>query len=396
MKNAIWAYITPSEDEMKELWENSIFAFDANILLNLYRYSSKTRDRMLKIFEDLQQKIWIPHQIAYEFARRRCDVIFETNEKYNKLEEKIINLACDELRLKADEGAIDSLRKEINQWITKLKKRNVIVSLPSEDAILDRLLGIFSGNVGPAFSQGEIEQIEKEGIQRYEKRIPPGYKDSIKKENKYGDLIAWKQMIEYGIKNKKSIIYVSDDKKEDWYLEIKGKTVGPRPELLEEYWAKTNQRFYLYTMDRFVEYYFESRKQSVEEDVMDEVKKAQAQRPRRSRYAGKQLTILSEIENKREYLNHRFRELTSQADELQVRMGEINKIKQGLEKKAALGRLSSEDYGRLATIAREEEYLNSQWYRLKDEIRQVQEGREELTSQENEVKKVLFELYKDT
>lgn len=42
------------------LWEDAHFIFDANILLGLYRYTEKTRTKMLKIMSDLGDRCWLP------------------------------------------------------------------------------------------------------------------------------------------------------------------------------------------------------------------------------------------------------------------------------------------------------------------------------------------------
>ena len=52
MRNAIKEFIEPSDYEKHNLWENAIFVFDTNVLLNLYRYSAKTRNSLLDAFLD--------------------------------------------------------------------------------------------------------------------------------------------------------------------------------------------------------------------------------------------------------------------------------------------------------------------------------------------------------
>jgi hypothetical protein len=48
---------------------------------------------------------------------------------------------------------------------------------------------------------------------------------------------------------------VTDDVKEDWWQRVNGETVGPRPELVEEYYERTDgQRIHFYTPRRFLEY----------------------------------------------------------------------------------------------------------------------------------------------
>ena len=89
----------------------------------------------------------------------------------------------------------------------------------------------------------------------------PGYKDDGKDEatssgptnyRKYGDLVVWRQIIDRAIEAKKGVIFVNDDKKEDWWLVFRGKTLGARPELICEFLEKTGQGFYMYQADRFL------------------------------------------------------------------------------------------------------------------------------------------------
>ncbi|WP_204277464.1 PIN-like domain-containing protein, partial [Escherichia coli] len=62
--------------------------------------------------------------------------------------------------------------------------------------------------------------LKKEGEDRYAKKIPPGYKDAKKDAgefDKYGDLIIWKDMIGKAKADKRPILFISDDAKEDWW-----------------------------------------------------------------------------------------------------------------------------------------------------------------------------------
>jgi len=68
-------YSYPQGEELSKLWEEAIFVFDANMLLNVYRYSSKALDRYLDILNHLKHKIWIPYQVANEYQENREEVI---------------------------------------------------------------------------------------------------------------------------------------------------------------------------------------------------------------------------------------------------------------------------------------------------------------------------------
>ena len=69
----------------------------------------------------------------------------------------------------------------------------------------------------------------------------------------------WKQLIGHAKEQKMEyIIFITDDRKEDWWWkeECQGpKTIGPRPELVEEIIRESGARvFYAYNSERFLEY----------------------------------------------------------------------------------------------------------------------------------------------
>jgi hypothetical protein len=68
---------------------------------------------------------------------------------------------------------------------------------------------------------------------------------------------------------------VTDDQKEDWWLLVKGKTIGSRPELIEEIRREAGvEKFHMYTTESFLRYSKQHLDVKVEDDAIDEVKKA--------------------------------------------------------------------------------------------------------------------------
>jgi hypothetical protein len=59
-------YKYPEGEEFQKLWQNAVFIFDANMLLNVYRYSPRALNRYFEILDKLKERIWIPNQAAYE------------------------------------------------------------------------------------------------------------------------------------------------------------------------------------------------------------------------------------------------------------------------------------------------------------------------------------------
>lgn len=143
----------------------------------------------------------------------------------------------------------------MRSWIRKQKEKNLLVQKPSDDPILNRLLKLFNNKVGGAYDKKEIEDLEQEGEERYTHSIPPGYKDCKKQNNKYGDFIIWRQIIDYARKQKKDVLYITADQKEDWWEIYDNKTVGPRVELKKEFKEQTEHTFFMYSMQMFLEIY---------------------------------------------------------------------------------------------------------------------------------------------
>lgn len=280
MKNAIKEFLEPTSDEKQRLWENCVFVFDTNVLLNLYRYSAKTRTSLLAAFESFKERIWIPYQVAFEFMRKRCEVIYETVYRYEQFKSEIdtfTSKATETLRLTSKDEEINDLKRYLYKWLDSNKERNLLVENASNDEILDRILSIFDGRIGDKVDDTELSQIKSEGKERYEKSIPPGYKDDKKKNNAiddnnaYGDLIIWKQILKYSKANNVGIVFVTHDQKEDWWNIVKGKTIGPRIELRREFLEETNQVFHMYSMNSFISEYNRMNDTPIEESAVEEV-----------------------------------------------------------------------------------------------------------------------------
>jgi hypothetical protein len=133
------------------------------------------------------------------------------------------------------------------------------------------------------------------GYKRYKRNVPPGYRDKSKRGDgdPYGDLIIWLEIIEYAKKNKKDIVFVTDDKKNDWYdsssydfgeninKHIKPKYPRPKNELLFEFSKKTKKNILIFTFDEFNEIYIKLNKDSgvtekdIEEYNLEEIENRQ-------------------------------------------------------------------------------------------------------------------------
>lgn len=288
MKELFKGYYNLDEQDFSILWENAIFIFDTNVLLNLYRYQASTRDSLLKVIEKLEQRVWIPYHVGLEFQRNRLTVIAEQYNRFSKVK-NIVQEAISTMEKEFEELQLRNRHTHINpdklieetkklasiffDELTELEKQSINVT--SDDQIRSRLDILFKDKVGGIpENQTFIDEISKDGENRYKNSIPPGYKDSSKGDRnpdefsyggilykrKFGDLIIWKQIIKFVEENEhKNIIFITDDNKEDWWWKINSssgpKTIGVRPELKDELSRDGKvDNFHVYNTESFLRY----------------------------------------------------------------------------------------------------------------------------------------------
>jgi hypothetical protein len=166
--------------------------------------------------------------------------------------------------------------KEVSTDVATYSERGaeVLRIAPQEDPILDSMLQIFDGQIGDGYSEGDLKNIIKEGEKRYAAGIPPGFEDRKKpsERRKYGDLIVWYQLIDEVKRRNKPVIFVTAEKKEDWFEARGGNAIGPRPELIEEMYEKTGHLCYIYSPDAFLEKIGEQVGRPVSPEAIEEVR----------------------------------------------------------------------------------------------------------------------------
>src|SRR5437016_1153093 len=85
MKRSFPGYYRPTDSQFRELWEKGLFIVDANVLLNLYRYPKLACEDLLKVFRQISNRLWIPHQAALEYQMNRLSVIAEQVKRFDEV-----------------------------------------------------------------------------------------------------------------------------------------------------------------------------------------------------------------------------------------------------------------------------------------------------------------------
>jgi len=287
MKKAFPGYYRPTEDEFSELWRNCLFVLDANVLLNLYRYAPETSKELIGILEEIADRLWVPHQTALEYQRNRLSVIGQQAAAYDDVQKQLHKTQDDlqkALRSLVRPGrhpviGVDSLLEGIKNIFMEFEEdldecKREQLDLLDKDHIRDAITVLLEGKVGFCYSSERMDEIYEEGKTRYEREIPPGYIDVDKEGTRqYGDLVLWLQIIDKAKEAKKHIILVTDDRKDDWWWRpTRGKTIAPRPELIEEMLSQAGVSFYMYQADQFMEHAREYLERQVKQGAIDEVR----------------------------------------------------------------------------------------------------------------------------
>ena len=295
MKSLFGGYFTPSSEEFKRLWDESVFGFDANVLLRLYKSTIETRQVFFETLKRLGERVFLPHQAAAEYLRNRLNVISARSDRYAAVADeadKLVTFVESTLQehallngkgmVAAAKAAADKIRESVETGV-----KNEPDFLHSDDLLME-IAELFKSGTGKPYEQQRLKEIFAAGAQRYSQRIPPGYKDDKKGDpDKYGDLLIWWQLIDEAKAKGKSIIFVTGDTKEDWWLQHNGETFGPRPELRQEMLELAGFDFYMYTVPKFLEYakeflglQFDTKKAESEFKKIEEQDKQAADRAR--------------------------------------------------------------------------------------------------------------------
>lgn len=273
MKSLFSEYYKLSAEEYNTIWNDALIVFDTNVLLDLYRYSADVSSDMISAMRAYSDRLWLPYQVAWEFHRNRIGIITGHIEAYNQL--------CSKLDTEISK-AIDALKKKDNLYMSHpyikfnlieqsinnkvgLIKKNLMKQQEEypididNDSILEEITKLYAGKVGSYYSEADLKIIFSDAKKRYEHKVPPGYCDEDNKkelddQQLYGDVILWYQIIDKSKAENKSIIFVSNDEKEDWRLKSHGRNISARKELIKEFSEKTGQKILIYNSQRFLEY----------------------------------------------------------------------------------------------------------------------------------------------
>jgi hypothetical protein len=304
MKDLFPGYYSPSDKEFSELWQQCIFIFDTNVLLDFYEHRKETREDFFKVLDAIKNRLWIPHQVALEYHENRINRIKQAECNFAEAKKILDTEASKILEQKTTQAlssnfksqyfspeSVQEMREDVKKvfdsfWNKLASCKEDLIQIDGSDYIRDKIADLFQGKIGePPIDQAELDEIYSEGQQRYKISRPPGFKDQQDKDPDshyickglafkriYGDLILWKQILKQ-VKSKSlsHIIFITGDNKPDWWRKEHGEIIGGRPELVEEILEAGASLFYMYKPERFLEYARKYLQLEVKEESIQQV-----------------------------------------------------------------------------------------------------------------------------
>jgi len=258
--------------------ENATIVFDTSSIGMLYHLTEDSKKSMLQILSEyFGERIWLTSRVWEEYTRHKKRFITQLIREYYSTPQFLqsknhtyftsLKSFVESLKKQSDYHPAFSEQyiKEITELYTELVSIANKIRIKTEGQLNQRIEDIRKVSEGSdcvydSFKQfrkaenlsyQDILQIVKEGDIRYEHRIPPGYMDEGKESiDKFGDLIIWKEVLDFAKRNETDIIFITNDKKPDWYANSE-KNI-PREELIREFASVSHKKIGILPLEEFI------------------------------------------------------------------------------------------------------------------------------------------------
>lgn len=289
----------PPASSFEEALPKALIIFDTNVLLNFYELGPDTRTRLFSALNQIRDSCWLPYHVALEFHRNRLgkveqalqihrDAVVKFRQDVTALtvllekQDVLKHDARTEGFVKPFKEAAEALAAHADEAGSKLPQRS------HDDPVNDALADIFDGRVGPSPTQEEINKYNEEGRRRAEHKHPPGVTDGQKAGERFldrdvaylgerGDLYIWKQILQHlkQVDQKRFLVFVTDERKADWWAKNGKAVVGPAPELCQELAiCCPGWHLRMYSSARFFQHLSETRGVDLNSDDLQDIRDA--------------------------------------------------------------------------------------------------------------------------
>jgi PIN like domain len=261
-------YRSPTDDDYVRVLTQGLVIPDANVLLNLYRYTARTRTDLFAVLKKIRGQLWVPHQVVAEFWRNRESALREPQALDTKamadLEEKceqsteVLRTWSNRIALAPEEVSRleEKLREAFQKVVSSISSRadagdsRLSATSTQSDPILRTLNSILKGRIGPPMEAGAYKAAVEEGERRIREGLPPGFMDKGKNsDHAVGDYLVWAQILDEASARNCDVLFVTADVKEDWWRKEHGQARGPHLDLVRELRQRAGTQLFLQRPD---------------------------------------------------------------------------------------------------------------------------------------------------
>jgi len=213
----------------------TIIFFDTNILSYLYKLHEAARREFFAWSDEIAaaDRLVIPAWAANEYLSRVTSKELDTYTPKGKKEPSIAKKALDVLYETASQFVDDSSLRRIEfagdrttflagfrQAIDALNQYTGVFSQQFDSGVIhQQIVEHLSSAILDSDLAALCTRASQEGSERFEHRLPPGFRDDGKPENRFGDLIIWYEILDKSAAsaaNFPKVLFISRDEKSDW------------------------------------------------------------------------------------------------------------------------------------------------------------------------------------
>lgn len=250
-----------------KLLKDAVLVLDTNILLSIIKFPNDYSEKIINIFSkyNLTKALFIPGTVGSEVIKQLDRELDALDKQYTTIDNKLDNFIPEIENIFKGQGKktypitdTKEIIEIIKKHFTEIKKEIEPKKEEKKDTkkLRETILDLMNF-VGPEYNEESKSKLIPIIQEKYKKGLYPGYKDSSKpEETKYNDAFIWQQTIDYSMQNKKDIIFVTGDIKDDWWninSETKKRTI--KKPMINEFMVTTGQKIQLLTLDEFFEKY---------------------------------------------------------------------------------------------------------------------------------------------
>lgn len=260
--------------------DDALIVLDTNALLVPYTVGKEGLDKIRDTYAAIkdQNRLYVPGQVAREFAKNRSKKLSELSQQFNqkmndasppkKGNYPLLESFGEYQGLVELENQVDELLKTYRKSVKTVL--DLIKNWTWNDPVSSMYSDLFAGDVVFDLEIKSEDDVLADLRHRKTHALPPGYKDSSKDDEGIGDLLIWLTILEIAKEKKTHMIFVSGDEKSDWWHRSNGQPLYPRYELVNEFQGVSNGgSFHIISFANFLELFGASKEIVAEVGIVE-------------------------------------------------------------------------------------------------------------------------------